>query len=294
MGLTSRDGIVPLFLDKDIGGPLARTVVDAVAIFDVIAGYDPADPVTAASHGKRADSYSKFLDKDGVRGMRLGVVRQLFTPQNTDPDVMKRMEQALADLRRLGAQIVDPVHIAEIDTIPPGMLFCFRFKFDINDYLPRLAPDAQVKTLEDIIKSGKFHPSIEKRLHDRQAEPPLAENQRCMQVAQNTQRMREAVQKVMDDNTLDALVYPTWAFPPRMIGDLNTPHGNNSPRLSPPTGFPAITVPMGFVRDSLPVGLQVLGRAWSEPTLIKIVYGYEQATRHRRPPASTPPLPAPR
>jgi len=292
MGLTSRDGIVPLFLDKDIGGPMARTVADAVAIFDVIAGYDPADPVTSASRGKRADSYRKFLDKDGVRGMRLGVVRQLFTPQNTDPDVMKRMERALADLRRLGAQVVDPVHIAEIDTIPPAMLFCFRFKFDLNDYLPRLAPDAQVKSVDDIIKSGKFHPSIEKRLLDRNAEPPLAENARCAQVAQNTQRMREAVQKVMDDNTLDALVYPTWAFPPRMIGDLNTPHGNNSPRLAPPTGFPAITVPMGFVRDSLPVGLQVLGRAWSEPTLIRIVYAYEQATRHRRPPASTPPLPS--
>jgi amidase len=77
-----------------------------------------------------------------------------------------------------------------------------------------------------------------------------------------------------------------------MIGDLNTPHGNNSPRLSPPTGYPSITVPMGFVRESLPVGLQLLGRAWSEPTLIKIAYGYEQATRHRRPPATTPPLPA--
>ncbi|MEA2743117.1 MAG: amidase [Acetobacteraceae bacterium] len=292
MGLTSRDGIVPLFLDKDIGGPLARNVADAVAIFDVIAGYDPADQVTAASQGKRAASYVAFLDKDGVRGMRLGVVRQLFTPQNTDAEVMKRMEQALVDLERLGAQIVDPVTIAEIDSIPPGMLFCFRFKFDINEYLPRLAPDAQVKTLEDIIKSGKFHPSIEKRLIDRQAEPPLDQNPRCAQVAQNTQRMRESVQKVMDDHTLDALVYPTWTFPPRLIGDLNTPHGNNSPRLSPPTGFPAITVPMGFVRDGLPVGLQVLGRAWSEPTLIKIVYGYEQATRHRRPPASTPPLPA--
>jgi amidase len=289
LGLTSRDGIVPLFLDRDIGGPMARTVADAVAIFDVIAGYDPADPVTAASQSRRADSYLKFLDKNGVRGTRLGVVRQLFTPQNTDPDVMKRMEQALADLRRLGAMIVDPVHIAEIDTIPPGM-FCPRFKDDINAYLPRLAPDATVKTLQDIIKSGKYHPSIEKRLLERQAEPPLAENPRCVQAAQNTQRLREAVQKVMDDNTLDALVYPTWAFPPRLIGDLNTPHGNNSPRLSPPTGFPSITVPMGFVRDTLPVGLQVFGRAWSEPTLIKIVYAYEQGTRHRRPPATTPPL----
>src|SRR5215472_15526242 len=234
MGLTSRDGIVPLFLDKDIGGPMARNVADAVAIFDVIAGYDPADQVTAASQGKRAASYLTSLDKDGVRGMRLGVVRQLFTPQNTDPEVMKRMEQALAELARLGAQIVDPITIAEIDSIPPGMLFCFRFKFDINDYLPRLAPDAQVKTLEDIIKSGKFHPSIEKRLLDRQAEPPLDQNPRCAQVAENMKRMRESVQKVMDDNNLDALAYPTWAWPPRMIGDLNTPHGNNSPRLSPP------------------------------------------------------------
>jgi amidase len=290
MGLTSRDGIVPLYLDKDVGGPMARTVADAAAIFDVIAGYDPADPVTAASRGERADSYLRFLDKDGARGARLGVVRQLFTPENADPDVLARMEQALADLRRLGAVIVDPISIAEIDAIPVPMLFCYRFKFDINDYLPRLAPDAPVKSLEDIIKSGKYHPSIEKRLLDRQAEAPLDQNPRCAEVARNTQRLREAVEKVMGDNMLDALVYPTWAFPPRLIGDLNTPHGNNSPRLSPPTGFPAITVPMGFVRDSLPVGLQVLGRAWGEPTLIKIGFAYEQATQHRRPPASTPPL----
>src|SRR4029453_12580007 len=144
---------------------------------------------------------------------------------NTDPEVMKRMEQALVDLGQLGAQVVDPVTIAEIDSIPPGMLFCFRFKFDINEYLPRLAPDAQVNTLEDIIKSTKFHPSIEKRLIDRQAEPPLAENQRCLKAAENGQRLRDALQKAMDDTRLDALVYPTWAFPPRLIGDLNTPHG---------------------------------------------------------------------
>ena len=292
MGLTSRDGIVPLFLDKDIGGPMARTVADAVAIFDVIAGYDSADPVTAASQGKRPDSYMKSLVKDGLRGTRLGVVRQLFTPQNTDPDVMRRMEQALGDLQREGAQIVDPIRVAEIDDIAPPTLFCLRFKFDINDYLTRLGPAAPVKNLEEIIMSGKFHPSIEKRLLDRQTEPPLPENQRCIRAAENGRRLGEALLKAMDDATLDALVYPTWTFPPRLIGDLNTPHGNNSPRLSPPTGFPSITVPMGFVRDTLPVGLQVFGRMWSEPTLIKIVYAYEQATLHRRPPASTPPLPA--
>jgi amidase len=97
---------------------MARTVADAVAIFDVIAGPDPADPVTAASRGKRADSYMKFLDRDVVKGTRLGVVRQLFTPQNTDPDVMKRMERALADLRRLGATIVDP---ADVDQDRPRL-----------------------------------------------------------------------------------------------------------------------------------------------------------------------------
>jgi len=92
------------------------------------------------------------------------------------------------------------------------------------------------------------------------------------------------------EQRLDAFVYPSWNNPPRLIGDLNTPHGNNSPRLSPPTGFPAITVPMGFVRGGLPVGLQFFGDAWSEPTLVRLTYGYEQATHHRRPPPTTPPL----
>ncbi|MDH5551009.1 MAG: amidase family protein, partial [Gemmatimonadota bacterium] len=89
---------------------------------------------------------------------------------------------------------------------------------------------------------------------------------------------------------VDALVYPSWSNPPRLIGDLNSPHGNNSPTLAPPTGFPAITVPMGYVRHGLPVGLQLFGDAWSEPTLIRFAYAYEQRTRHRRPPPTTPPL----
>jgi Asp-tRNA(Asn)/Glu-tRNA(Gln) amidotransferase A subunit family amidase len=291
MGLTSRDGIIPLFLNRDIGGPMARTVADAVAVFDVIAGYDPADPVTTASQGKRPDNYLKFLDPNGLRGARIGVVRQLFNGPDTDPEILKLMEQSLADMKRQGAEIIDGVNIPEIDQIPPGKLFCNRFKYDIEAYLATLGPQAPVKSLDDILASQKFHPSIEKRMRDAQAEPPPDRNPSCLEAEESGRRLAQGVLAAMDGAKLDALVYPSWNNPPRLIGDLNTPHGNNSNRLAPPTGFPAMTVPMGFVRGNLPAGLQILGRPWSEPTLIRIGYAYEQATRHRRPPASTPPLP---
>jgi amidase len=143
MGLTSRDGVVPLFLNRDIAGPMARTVPDAVAMFDVIAGYDPADPVTAASQGKRPDSYLKFLDKDGLRGARIGVLRQLFAGADRDPEVLRLFEQALADMKRQGAEIIEDVTITEIDQIPPAKLFCNRFKYDIAGYLAALGPQVR-------------------------------------------------------------------------------------------------------------------------------------------------------
>jgi amidase len=290
MGLTSRDGIVPLFLNRDIGGPMARTMADAAAVFDVIAGYDPADPVTAAAQGKRPDSYLAFLDRNGVKGARVGAVRQLFAGPDTDPDIVKLLEGALADMKEEGAEIVEGINIPELAEISPATLSCNRFKHDINAYLARLGPRAPVKTFDEILASQKFHPSIEKRMLDAAAEPPPDQNPKCREADENGQRLAQGVLKAMDDLRLDALVYPSWNNPPRLIGDLNTPHGNNSPRISPPTGFPAITVPMGFVHGTLPAGLQILGRPWSEPTLIKIGYAYEQATRHRRPPATTPPL----
>jgi Asp-tRNA(Asn)/Glu-tRNA(Gln) amidotransferase A subunit family amidase len=292
MGLTSRDGVVPLFLNRDIAGPMARTVTDAVAVFDVIAGYDPADPVTAASQGKRPDSYRKFLDKDGLRGARIGVLRQLFAGADRDPEVLHLFEQALADMKRQGAEIIEDVTIAEIDQIPPAKLFCNRFKYDIADYLAALGPQAPVKNLDDILTSQKFHPSIEKRMLDAQAEPPPDQNPKCREAEENGRRLAQGVLTAMDELKVDALVYPSWNNPPRLIGDLNSPHGNNSNRIAPPTGFPAITVPMGYSYGSLPAGLQILGRPWSEPTLIRIGYAYEQATHHRHPPASTPPLSA--
>jgi amidase len=290
MGLTSRDGIIPLFLNRDVGGPMARTMADAVAIFDVIASYDPADPVTVAAQGKRPDSYLRFLDRNGLRGARVSALRQLFMGPDSDPDIVKLLERALADMKAQGAEIVAGIDIPEIAEISPANLFCNRFKYDINGYLARLGPQAPVHTFDEILASRKFHPSIETRMLDAAAEPPPDQNPKCQEADENGRRLAQGVLKAMDDARLDALVYPSWNNPPRLIGDLNTPHGNNSPRLAPPTGFPAITIPMGFVHGTLPAGLQMLGRPFSEPVLIKIGYAYEQATRHRRAPASVPPL----
>jgi amidase len=291
MGLTSRDGIVPLYLDRDIGGPIARSVADAVAVLDVIAGPDPADPVTEAAAEHKAERYSDFLRADGLNGARIGVVRQISDTETADPEILERFEEALAAMRRAGAEIIDPVHVAEQDEIPLGQRWCRRFKHDIEEYLAGLGPEAPVRSLQEIIESGKYHPSIRGSLDYFQGiEGAPHDNAQCERARENSERLRAGVRRVLEEQRLDVLVHPTWSNPPRLIGDLNTPAGDNSQYLSPHTGFPAITVPMGFVRDGLPVGLQIIGDAWSEPTLIAIAYSFEQATRQRRPPSSTPAL----
>ena len=289
MGLTSRDGIIPLFLDRDIGGPMARTLEDAVAVFDVIAGYDPADPVTKASQQHRAERYGDGL-KDGLEGARIGVLRQLSDTETTSPEVLERFEEALQVMSARGAGIVDPVHVSALDEIELRFLWCRRFKHDLNGYLASLGSDAPYKNLEEIVASGLFHHSVAPRLRESLQQAPPDESDVCRTAAANADRLRKGFQQVLAENKLDALVYPSWSNPPRLIGDLRSPHGNNSPRVAPHAGFPAITIPMGFVADGLPVGLQLLGDVWSEPRLIAIGYGFEQATKHRLPPDSTPSL----
>ena len=291
MGLTSRDGIVPLYLDHDIGGPMARTVADAVAVFEVIAGHDPADPVTAASleHAlPEGTSYLDHLDPDGLKGARLGVVRQLSDVETGDQGIKKVFAEALQDLTEQGATVVD-VHIEELDSIPRNQRWCPRFRHDLEQYLASLGPGAPVKTLKEIIDSGNFHPSVARGLDYFQGiEGPPEESEACRVAWANGKKLAEGVRRVLEEQQLDALVYPTWSNPPRLIGDLNTPHGDNSQDLSPHTGFPAITVPMGFVGDGLPAGLSILGDAWTEPRLIELAYAFEQATGHRRVPMSCP------
>jgi Asp-tRNA(Asn)/Glu-tRNA(Gln) amidotransferase A subunit family amidase len=299
MGLTSRGGVVPLSLLADIAGPMTRTVEDAVAVFQVIVGEDPNDPVTLAKPfepeglrpGGRPSTlpdYRAALVRGGLKGARIGVLRQAYERDTLDAEIVKVFEAALEDLKKAGAVIVDPATVEGLREIRRAQDAgpCAGFKHDINRYLATLGERVPVKSLQDIIRSRRFHPSVELRLTRAQDGPENGyDSEACQAEADYRERFRTAVLKTMETHELTAFVYPTWSNPPRLIGDLNTPHGDNSQVFSPTTGWPAIQVPMGYTRDGrLPAGITFFGRAWDEPTLIKLAYDYEQSTKHRRPP----------
>ncbi|HTJ21668.1 MAG TPA: amidase family protein [Gemmatimonadaceae bacterium] len=293
MGLTSRAGIAPLSLFADIAGPMARTVADATAVLQVIAGYDPDDPVTQAVQGKPIPNYAASLVRDGLKGARIGVLRQAFEAPTVDPEVRAVFDKALADLRRAGATVLDTVIITEMDSIRrAGRGDCNPFKYEFNQWLAEQGDRVPVNTIDSIYRSGRYHPSVQARLERALRYEQSPDSAPGCGARQRTRAgLRDAVTHTMDRLQLDALVYPTWSNPPRLIGDLNTPAGDNSQVFSPTTGMPAITVPMGYTRqNALPAGMTFFGRAFDEPRLIKLAYGFEQTTKWRREPASTPPL----
>ena len=295
MGLTSRAGVFPLNLRADIAGPIARSVEDAVKVFQVIVGEDPRDPVTAAAKGRAIPDYSKSLDRNGLKGAVIGVLHEAYERDTTDPEIVRIFMAAVEDLRRAGATVIDPAKVDGLDGVkrPTGTGPCMGFKYDMNHFLADRAGQVPVTDLTAIVKSGKFHPSVQKRLEDAEKGAENGpDSAACQADDAYRAQFRETVTKTMDRLKLDAFVYPTWSNPPRLIGDLNTPAGDNSQVFSPTTGFPAVNVPMSYSRgDTLPVGMTFYGRAWSEAELIKLAYAYEQATKHRRPPVSAPPLP---
>lgn len=291
LGLVSRDGIAPLSMTNDTGGPICRTVEDAVRLLDVIVGYDKADSLTKRNEGKIPATYRQFLDKSGLKGARIGVFRQLCTAKNSDPQVYALFNKALDELRAAGATVIDSIRVMELDTINKSFDTIPQLRRDFNQYLANLGPNAPHKTLKSIIKSKQYHPYLEKSLLDADADTlaPEAHKGWSKNMALRA-RLRQLLLRAMDSTGVDVLVYPSFSYPPRLIGDLNTPSGTNNNALSPPTGFPAFTVPMGFTYNDLPAGLQFFGRPFSEPTLVRLCYAYEQATHHRRPPATTPVL----
>jgi len=300
--LVSRFGMMPATPSQDTLGPIARTVKDAALLLDVIAGYDPNDPVTAYAAGQVPLTYTAFLNKDGLQGARLGVIREPFDPKtDTSSGDYKKvkavMDKAIADLKRLGAEVVDPVTIPDLkDRVKKGFDDnVFETEPAIDAYLTK-HPNAPAKSLREILVTGKIVPSRSSRLMTNVGK--TTEDPGYLKVLLIREETRQRVLQLMADNRLDALVYATYDYPPAVIRpdaltspsflDLADP-GNNR-RLAPILGFPAMSVPAGVTIDGLPVGIEFMARPFAEPALFKIGYAFEQGTHHRKPPGTTPPL----
>lgn len=286
VGLTSRDGIIPLALTQDVGGPMARTVEDAALLLDATAGYDADDVATAYSVGHIPASYTDSLQADGLQGARIGIAYELFGSSAAEQSVTQVVYGAVHDMTRLGATAV-PIQIPHLDQIMKyPSLSGYEFKFQLNDYLNSLGDDAPYHSLDEILTSGQFMPSQQESMSKRNALQSLDTPEYKDIVLNRTKVTRDALLQVMADNHLDAIVYPTTTEPVAVIGQEQNAGDNN--RLSPFSGFPAITVPAGFTEDKLPVGVEFLGRPFDESTLIKLAYSYEQGTHNRKAPTLTP------
>lgn len=284
MGLTSRDGIIPLYLRNDIGGPMARTVEDAARVLQVIAGYDPADPITSLCLERKPENYISFLNKDGLQGKRIGVFRKYTETPTADPEIVRLFENAIRDIKEMGVEIIDPFIIPGFEEMTED-IWCNTFRHDVNIYLESLGEEAPYRNLKEIVDSGLYSAYIERRLL-RALEKPLQKEPECKDLYSEKRNIvfREAVLKAMAEADIDAFIYPTWSNPPRKIGDMESPAGDNSQLIPPHTGLPGFTVPMGFTYGNLPAGLQIVGKLLGEAQLIEIAYAYEQETKHRRPP----------
>lgn len=290
VGLVSRSFIIPIARSQDTAGPMARTVTDAAILLGALTGVDAADPSTIPSRGKALADYTRFLDANGLRGARIGVVRNVSAA--FDDKVNTLMEEALDAMKKQGATIVDPANLDSIEKLGDSedQVLSYEFKADINSYLASLGSASPMRALEDLIRFNEAHATEEMPFFGQekftlaQAKGPLTDKKYLDALAKSRRLARtEGMDAVMDKFRLDALVAPTGtpAFTTdlvngdRDIGSVSTP--------AAVAGYPSITVPAGFI-FGLPVGISFFGRAWSEPVLIKLAYAFEQATQHRQPP----------
>jgi len=293
VGLVSRAGIIPIAHSQDTAGPMARTVTDAAILLGALTGVDADDPTREASHGKAFADYTKFLDPNGLRGSRIGVVRKFFGITDA---VDSLMNQALEEMKRQGAVIVDPVELGTLDQLGDSELqvLLYELKADLNSYLATLAPGAPVHTLRDIIEFNERNRKKEMPYFGQdlfikaEAKGPLTEKEYLDALEKNHRlTQKEGIDAVMEKFQLDALVAPT-AGPAWLTDFVDGDHdtgGSSTPAAV--AGYPNINVPAGFV-FGLPVGISFFGKAYSEPTLLKLAYSFEEATRHRRAPQFLP------
>lgn len=289
VGLVSRTGIIPISHNQDGAGPICRTVRDAAILLGALTGMDPEDSATAASAGKSQTDYAQYCDPNGLRGARIGVARKYF---GFNDAVDALMEESLEAMKRQGATLIDPADIETLGKFDETelLVFMYELKADLNAYLTRLGPNAPVRTLMDIIEFNdnnrqKEMPYFGQDLFIKaQAKGPLTEKAYVDALAKNRQLARtEGIDAIMDKNQLDALVAPTGG--PAWLTDLvNGDHSaGGSSNAAAVAGYPNINVTAGSI-FGLPVGISFFGRAWSEATLIKLAYAFEQATKARQTP----------
>jgi amidase len=293
VGLISRTGVIPISHTQDTPGPMGRTVRDAAILLGALTGVDPQDRATAAGAGKGMTDYTSALDPNGLKGARIGVVRKYF---GFLPSVDALMEGALDVLKRQGAVLVDPANIETIGKFDDAefTVLLYELKADLNAYLMRLGPGAQVRSLKDVIAYNERNKKTEmphfgqETFLKAEAKGPLTSKEYLAALAK-CQRLsrKEGIDAVMQKNTLDALVAPTDA--PGWLTDLidGDHYLGGSSTGAAVAGYPSVTVPAGFV-SGMPVGISFFGRAWSEPVLIKFAYAYEQASQARKPPRFLP------
>jgi len=292
-GLVSRAGVMPFSTTQDEAGPIVRTVEDAARMLDVMAGYDPADSITAFSAGHIPRSYTSALDRNGLKGARIGLLTDFLGAEPIHRDVNHVVDAAVAKMTAQGA-IVVRVTIPKLDELTRGLnLMNLEFKAAFDNYLAGLGPISPVKNLAEFVARGEVHESMRRGLEADLAVTTGPGSSEHQQMFRRRESLRQAVMNVIAANKLDAILYPHQK---RLVVPIGEDQADRNGVLSNSTGFPALTFQGGFSPPTatapigVPVGIELLGPEWSEPVLFKLAYAYEQAAKVRKPPASTPPL----